>query len=50
LHDPKNTVPDPRVPDTSGSSPKCAVEAATTIPAPRLQVPFSPADLSTPHS
>ena len=47
LQPPKNTVPDPRVPDISGSSPKCAVAAATTAPAGRPQMPLPPAARST---
>jgi hypothetical protein len=46
----KKTVPDPRVPEIGGSSPKWSEAAATFASAPAPQKPASRAARSAPHS
>ena len=49
LHPPKNTVPEPRVPEMGGSSAKCSWQSATVGRAPAPQKPRSPRARSTAH-
>ena len=45
----KNIVPEPRVPETGGSSPKCRLALETSILSAVLHVPAVPASLSAPQ-
>lgn len=50
MHPLKNTVPEPAVPESGGSSPKCGAALKTLAAAPSRQNPRSPLSRRAPHA